>query len=75
MKTFFVSILLVAFIVSCKKNDISSTCEKTLTSISGRYKLAKLESVSYNTGEVLEGKDAMDPAATADACPLRHKKA
>ena len=24
--------------------------------------------------KVLEGKDAMDPAATADACPLRHKK-
>ena len=25
--------------------------------------------------KVLEGNDAMDPAATADACPLRHKKA
>lgn len=24
--------------------------------------------------KVLEGADAMDPAATADACPLRHPK-
>lgn len=49
MKTYLLSMLVVACFVSCKKSTATS-CETTMTDIAGNYKITKYESVSYNTG-------------------------
>ena len=63
MKTFFLSILVISFVVSCKKKD-TDTCEITMAEIAGSYQLTKFESVSYNTGA------AQDLTSTLPSCEL-----
>ena len=63
MKALFVGILLTVFIASCKKEE-TRTCKKNMKSIAGRYKLSKVELVSYKTGE------AQDVTSTLSNCDL-----
>jgi hypothetical protein len=63
MKTFFAGILLIAFIGSCKKNG-AAICEQNMAGIAGKYKITRLEHVSYNTGA------AQDATSTLTSCEL-----
>src|SRR5215467_3110350 len=68
MKAFFISILAILLIESCKKNTSNTTtaktCGKTMTEIAGRYKLTKVELVSYWTGAT------QDVTSTLPTCEL-----
>ena len=63
MKNIFFSILAILLLASCKKNN-TNTCEQTMAEIAGKYKLIKLELVSYKTGAI------QDVTSTLTSCQL-----
>jgi hypothetical protein len=68
IKTFLLSILAILSLASCKKNaspeNITKTCEKYTAGIAGKYKLIKVELVSYWTGA------AQDVTSRTASCQL-----
>lgn len=63
MKKIFFGILAIVLLASCKKNN-TNTCEQTMAEIAGKYKLIKLEQVSFKTGAI------QDVTATLTGCQL-----
>jgi hypothetical protein len=61
IKNLVVTIFLMLVAIGCKKHKIVD-CSETMNGISGRYKITKIESVSYFTGT------AQERTATQTAC-------
>ena len=53
--------IIILFLFSCTRNHITS-CQITMDDIAGKYKITKLESVAYSTG------DAQDITSTLTTC-------
>ena len=70
MRVFYLGLLLLVFLSSCKKQKEDSSantgnnCEISMTSVASRYKMTKLEYVSYNTGA------AQDMTSLLSSCDL-----
>src|SRR5436309_148603 len=63
------TVLVIVTILSCRKNDVTNTsdklavnatCKKTMASIAGKYRLTKVEQVSYPSGEAKDVTDSTD---------------